>query len=129
MPTTGDAIEPGSLEQGQRGPTEDLLGGLGGGAPTGPAGPGSPAPPAGGDPLGALMGGNVVPQSGDAITDGLDVGPGFSPSQARAALPDDYTQRLRLIAEHARTPHLRYIAKEMLRRRVRMNKRSDVNFS
>jgi hypothetical protein len=130
MATPKEAIEPGSLEQGTRGPTEDLLAGLGGGATAaGPAGPGGAVPPAGADPLGALMGGGVVPPGGDVLTDGLDVGPGFSPAAARAALPDDVTQRLRLISEMASTPHLRFLAKEMLRRRVRMNKRADANFS
>ena len=126
MAVTPNAIEPGTLPHGTREGTEELLAGLGGASP----GAGNPVDPAdvgpdGGavDPLGALLGGNVVPPSGDPLTSGLDVGPGFSPGEGTGNLPDDYTERLRLIAEHSGNPMLRMLASEMLMKRTRSARR------
>ena len=122
MAVNPDAIEPGSLPHGERAQTEELLAGLGN-ASGGGADPatGGPVGPGGGnvDPLDALLTGNVVPPSGDPLTSGLDVGPGFSPAESQGGPPDEYTERLRLIAEHSGNPALRLLATEMLMKRTR----------
>ena len=125
MPTPKEAIEPGSLPSGTRGPTEDAFASLGGGGQPVPGGlPGAPQGAPGGNPLEALLGGNVVPQSGNPLTAGLSVGPGTTPDATFAGVPDEMTQRLRLLASSARTPHLRYLARKALKNRVRMDRRA-----
>jgi hypothetical protein len=120
MPELAAGIEPGSLAYGDRDDTEQALAGLGGGA--GPPGvtPGQAVPPLGADPVQALLGGNVVPPSALPVTDGLNVGPGSNPSDRFSGVPDAMDERLRLIATQARTPHLRYLARRALQRRVRL---------
>ncbi len=126
MAVNADAIEAGSIEHGQRENTEGLLEGLGGGedAPTGGA-PGTPTDAAGGvgDPLGSLLAGGVVPQSGEPLTSGLEVGDGFSPSEGAGEIPDEYTERLRVIAQYSASPVLRLLASEMLMKRTRSARR------
>ncbi len=117
-------IEPGSLPSGTRGPTEDALSQLEGGQPVPGGLPGAPQGAPGGNPLEALLGGNVVPQSGNPLTAGLSVGPGTTPDATFAGVPDEMTQRLRLLASSARTPHLRYLARKALQSRVRMDRRA-----
>jgi hypothetical protein len=125
MATPAAAIEPGSIPYGDRQTAEQNLAGLGGGAPPGgvPGGGGPPtpgaAPPIPTDPLGALLSGDVVQPSGEPITDGLNVGPGFSPGVTENLVPDALTERLRLLAQHAQTPELRVVAHLLLKQKVR----------
>ncbi len=126
MAVNEDAIEAGSIEHGQRENTEELLAGLGGsadaqagGAPT--VSPGAPG--GAGDPLGSLLAGGVVPQSGEPLTSGLDIGDGFSPNEGAKDLPDEYTERLRVIAQYSPSPVLRLLAAEMLMKRTRSARR------
>jgi len=117
---TSDAIAPGSMAYGDRGPLEQGLSsamGGGGGAPQG----GAPAPtalPTPENPLGALLSGQVG--GGDTpITDGLSVGPGANPVTAPDQMLGDRASRLRMIATEAASPQMRELARSMLRRMAR----------
>lgn len=116
------AIEPGSLPYGERQGLEANLSAVTGGGQA-PAGP-PPAPPGGGvepgltDPLGMLLGGEIPPDT-DPVTAGLSVGDGPGPATEPQPWTDDYTERLRYIAQFANTPMLRAQARAALRHRVR----------
>jgi hypothetical protein len=119
---TSQAIAPGSLPYGDRGPLEQGLSAAmaGGGAPAGGSTAGAPAmgpavPPEGA--LGSLLSGAVKP-SGVPLTDGLSVGPGSSPVDSGALLGDRAT-KLRAIATQASSPLLRKMAIDELRRMAR----------
>lgn len=119
-------IEPGSTEYGDRQTLEAGLATL----PSAPGGAPAPSAPAGGgappingvtDPLGALMSGVIDPGQSGALTDGLSVGPGTPPpGQGEAEQP--VKTRLREIAMNARSPVLRAIARNELRRLTRQAK-------
>lgn len=116
-----DMIEPGSTEYGDRGPLEQGLGQMGspGSAPPGAPASGDPAgmlPPAG-DPLEALLSGELGTPDGPQ-TAGLSVGPGPGPA-AEVPFTDDVSEKLRVIADTAKTPRLRAMARAALRRRIR----------
>lgn len=113
-------IEPGSTEYGSRQTLEQGLGSLGGVAP----GPGQPStglsgapPPPGGSPLDAMLSGRISPTGGLPPTDGLSVGPGFTPSSQRA--PSATEQRLRLLMSNASSPFIRVQAERALRKYFR----------
>ena len=115
------AIAPGSTPQGGRpqleGAIAEALGG-GGGAPAAGAAQGAAPEPQIDSPLGAMLGGLVKPQAGLPVTDGMSVGPGASP-QAEEGPPPDKMAKLQFIAQNAKTPHLRAMARNALRRLVR----------
>lgn len=115
------SIEPDSLEYGAR---DDLEAGLPAAMPQPTAGA-APETGAGAiafegpgeDPFELMLGaeeGNNIP-----ITEGLSVGPGAGPA-ARGLPPlDSMDQRLKLVATGARSPVLRAMARNALRRRLR----------
>lgn len=109
------AIEPGSTEYGDR---QVLESGLATAVP-GNTGAGNPAvanvpPPvdAGGDPLSALLNGAVKAPQTEALTDGLSVGGGYTPGDS----PDPYVERVRQVATQSKSPVVRAIARNELRR-------------
>lgn len=121
------SIEPGSTEYGDRQRLEQGLAQVASGpsqpgAQGGTGGRATPAaaPPGPEDPLGALLSGEIEPED-TPPTDGLSVGPGRGPSGAanESIWNDDYTQRLRYVAQFAKTPMLRAQARAALRYRVR----------
>ncbi len=114
-----DSIEVGSVSHGERAGLEAKLGQVIGGGPDGgaPVGqvPVSPAPTPE-NPLGALLGGGVVPGGEQGpLTSGLTVGAGPSPN-ANDPMQSDAAVRLRNLAEQASTPSLRAAARRMLKR-------------
>lgn len=119
------AIAPGSVEHGQRDDLEaGLSGALGSSPGVGPGGPPQPGMPqsAAGSPLDALLGGQITPPQGNdlPLTAGLSVGPGAGP----AGLPgqDPRKAKLQQMATTARSPVLRQVARNELRRLVREKK-------
>lgn len=122
--TLSAAIQPGSTEYGDRQTLEAglaTLPGAGGGAP--PPSGGGPAAggvPSMGDPLSALLSGGVDPTGGAGmLTDGLSVGPGTMPPGQQE---DPLMTTLRTAAAEARSPVLRALARNELRRLTRSNK-------
>ena len=127
MVDLASGIEAGSTEYGDRQVLEAGLATL----PSGTQG-GAPAPvgaPAGGgsgplagpvDPLGALATGTINPNEQGLLTDGLSVGPGTMPPGTGA--DDPVKVRLREIATEARSPVLRALARNELRRLTRQAK-------
>lgn len=122
----GAAISPGSIEYGQRGEVESMLGNVmrarqqQSGAPVAGGLPGPSA--AGGSPdelLDMLVGGRVKPLPNLPLTDGLSVGPGAGRMQETASTPSSMEDRLRLIAVNAKTPQLRAMARMALRSETR----------
>lgn len=111
-------IDPGSIPQGQRQVLEQNLGALS--AP--PMAPAVAAPAAAGtlqlprNPLDPLLGGDL-PVNPEEVTTGLSVGPGAGPNQLD--LPDAGVERLRMVANQARSPVLRELARQALRSSVR----------
>ncbi len=112
------SIEPGSIPQGQRGPLVENLGELAGGGgaqaaqPAG-GGPGTGMPSAG-NPLGALISGEVNPgDQNTPLTDGISVGPGQG---GASDVPDSQQQRLALLAQGSRSPQIRSAARLALLR-------------
>lgn len=125
MPATKDQMgRTVSMDYGQKGQFMSALQGPGSGGAQG-GGPAPAAPPAGvapspTDPLGMLLGGALGPGPGDPVTAGLSVGPGGGPTTA-PAVTDDVVERLRLVAQNAKTPMLRSMARAALLRRVKSN--------
>lgn len=101
------SVTPGSIPQGGRqqlaGNLQSALAGGGGGAKT--------------QALGALRSGTG--KSPLPITDGLSVGPGTTPMPDIAQGPTDRVRKLQLLATSAKTPHLRAMARNALRRETR----------
>ena len=125
MPATKDQMgRTVSMDYGKKGQFMDALQGPGSGS--GQGGPPSAAPAGAGvapgatDPLGMLLGGALGPGSGEPVTAGLSVGPGPGPTTA-PAVPDDIVERLRLVAQNAKTPMLRSMARAALLRRTKSN--------
>jgi hypothetical protein len=120
----GRALEPGSIEYGKKEQLVQQLGQLGGGGrrPPGPARPQAGVPAGGGgddDFFSLLAGGEVAPPEGMPVTDGLSVGPGAGPAvPAATSVPSAMEDRLRLVALNARSPMLRAMARNALRRQV-----------
>ncbi len=118
------AISPGSTQYGDRQGLEaglgQAFGGAGGPAGSGPAGSGPASPPSmapsGGDPLGQLLAGGIAPD-GNPLTSGISVGPGPGAPQPTPFAGTEY-ERLRFLAERAKTPMLRHMARQALRRKV-----------
>jgi len=113
-----NSIEPGSTESGDRGALEQGLQEVLGAPPAegGAPGAGGAGPvPSANDPLGALLGGGVHPGNEDPLTSGLSVGPGGGPP-ADDPMQSPKAVRLRIIAEHAKTPALKLLAIRMLKR-------------
>ena len=69
------------------------------------------------DPVGMLLSG-ALGADPNPVTSGLSVGAGPGPN-VRPGVPDATAERLRLVAQHAKTPMLRAMARAALRRRVR----------
>lgn len=120
---TQQAVAPGSVPYGDKGPLLQGISGALGAAGGGGGQPGTaPAPPAPrmDNPLQAMLNGSVSPQGGLPISDGLSVGPGAGPVPAG---PDpmlgDRANRLRAIAQQASSPQLRAIARNALRAMAR----------
>jgi hypothetical protein len=110
------AIEPGSVPFGQRQELEAQIGqALGATSPgqTPTPQPGPTVAPTSADPVGALLGGGVNVQP-DVLTAGLSVGPG--PGTMADEVPTELEQRLMLLAQQARSPQLRAMARMALRR-------------
>lgn len=128
MPTADElrrAIEPGSTAYGDRQVLEQGLSDVaqnmdqGGPAPVASGGAAGPAiPPGPDDPLSMLLGGDLEPEA-VPLTDGLSVGPGRGAPEAENPWTDSYTERLRAIAQFAKSPLLRSQARAALRFRVR----------
>lgn len=128
MAVTGDqmgaAIAPGSIEYGKKEQLVKSLGSMMAGSHR-PAGAATPAPPAGlqggdapDDLLGMLSSGEMPP-SEVPLTDGLSVGPGAGPvAPGISSIPSAMEDRLRLVALHAKTPMMRAMARNALRRQV-----------
>jgi len=115
-------IEPGSLPHGGRQElTAGLEGAVGGGlgAPA-PGGEGAVQPPvdSGDDPLAAMLSGDLTPPATDMpITSGLSVGAGPGPGgQIQQVSPEH--SRLLQIAQQAKHPLIRQMARNELRRIV-----------
>lgn len=103
------SIEPGSTEYGDRQVIEDRIRQVGAQAQA----PQVPAPgAASGRGMDRLTQG---PVSDLPVTDGLSVGPGATPQPADALAASPRVDQLRLIAQNARTPRLRALARDMLR--------------
>lgn len=127
MPTADQlnkSITPGSTEYGERASLEQGLAQIAS-APTGGGGPapaatpgGSAIPPGPESPLGTLLSGGLTPEP-TPLTDGLSVGSGRGPTPEPNPWTDNYTERLRYLAQFAKTPMLRAQARAALRYRVR----------
>ena len=126
MTTLSRGIDPGTVPYGQRAQLDSAVDKVTQDPATGGMVPaaGTPAPPTNMDPLSALMGGGVVPPSGNPLTSGLSVGPGSSPQDQALSVPDDTTLRLQAIAESAASPQLRLLARSILKQRVRTTRRA-----
>jgi hypothetical protein len=115
-------IQPGSLPHGNRAKLEEgLKSVVPAPSPTDPGGIGGAAPPpdAAGDPLAALLSGEINPGQGSApLTDGLSVGPGVGPNGPTPSVSPEMA-RLQQIAMQAKSPLLRQMARNELRRIVR----------
>ncbi len=115
------SIEPGSTEYGDR---QELEAGLSSAVqPGAPAqSPQASAQTAAGNPLAALLGGDINPNQAEDLptTAGLSVGPG--PGPYGADTEDPRMVKLRQAATTARSPELRQIARNELRRLVREGK-------
>ena len=104
-----DAIEPGSMEYGDRQVFEDRVKQI-----NAQATPRQPVPQ-----------GEAVQPSRDKlaqgsfserpITDGLSVGPGASPTPVNDPTMGPEAERYRLIAQNARNPYLRHLARSALK--------------
>lgn len=117
------SIEPGSTEYGDRevlaGQLQDALGG-GAAAPAGPSvGPG-PAPSATTDPMAKLLGGGH--KTDLPTTSGLSVGPGAGPVASQGVATSPRIDQLRAIATGAKSPYLRQLARDALRRELKRNR-------
>jgi hypothetical protein len=120
MPSADDiarTIEPGSLPQGERqvvaANLQDALGGQGLGAEAPAAIPDAPEEAV--DPIERLLSGE---HSSDLpITAGLPVGPGSSGAVANVDSPR--IVKLRQLAMHAKSPHIRHSARTLLKRELR----------
>lgn len=113
-----NSIEPGSVPQGDRGTLEAGLQEQLGAPPAegGAPGAGAAGPlPTSNDPLGALMGGGVSADKG-ILTEGMSVGPGGGGDQVPDVMQSAKAVRLRMIAQHAKTPSLKLLAIRMLKR-------------
>ncbi len=117
------SIEPGSTEYGDRdalaGRIQDALGGGAGGAPA-PGAQVTPSAPQGGgmDPMQRLLGG--AHSTDMPATSGMSVGPGSS-GQATAMADSPRIEKLRSIATGAKSPYLRQLARDALRREIKRN--------
>ncbi len=112
------SIEPGSLPYGERqevaGNLQAALGGQGAGPAPAPEAPAQEVD-AEIDPMERLLSGD---HSSDLpITEGLPYGPGGGGAAAVPELPE--IERVRLVAENAKSPVLRYLARNALRRHLR----------
>ena len=110
------AIEPGSIPQGGRQEFEGNLSaalGAEGGAPPSQGGP-APALPTPGGTMESLLGG-AIPGDDLPVTDGLSVGAGAGGPTSDPMLSDT-AGKLRLIAQGAVSPYLRFQARAELRR-------------
>lgn len=123
--TARDAIQPGSIPYGERQTLEENLP-LATAGPAGPGGgPGEGAPDDGGsvaipeDPIGALLSGEVEPDSGEPSTAGLSVGPGRGPAQEDDVMMSGRAEKIRMLATEASSPMIRAAARNELRRMAR----------
>ncbi len=125
--TTRDAlvkgIEPGSLPHGDRATLEAGLSAAlpqpSGNNPTGGVGGVAPPPDAAGDPLAALLNGDVTPsETSDPVTQGLSVGMGDGPGGPSLQVTPEQA-KLQQIAMQAKSPLIRQMARNELRRIVR----------
>ncbi len=119
MVDLASGIQAGSTEYGDRQALEAGLSQLPNAAPLGnTATPDGGEPlPAAGSPLEMLLSGELG-EDADPVTAGLSVGSGPGPV-AQSPFTDDAFERLRFVAENAKTPRLRAMARATLRRRVR----------
>jgi hypothetical protein len=111
------AIEPGSIPYGDRQTLESNLPAAlsQAEAAAGPVGAGGPGGPVPGDPLQALLGGEI--DSPDLpITDGLSMGPGASPMAEMGPMQTPRAERVRQLATQATNPRIRAAARMELRR-------------
>lgn len=125
MPATKDqiskSITPGSMDYGARSSFNAALSG-GAAPPSGAAAPpDAGVAPGAADPLGMLLGGALGPPGSEPVTSGLSVGPGPGAAQG-SVTPDDISERLRLVAQNAKTPMMRAMARAALRRRIQETK-------
>lgn len=112
-------IAPGSLEHGARAPLEAGLQSAGGGsAPPAAAAAGAQPPTDSSNPLSALLNGDIDPgpQEGP-VTSGLSVGSGPGPNGPEIQI-DPVQARLQQIAMEAKSPLIRQMARNELRRLV-----------
>ncbi len=119
MPNADDiarTIEPGSLPQGERqvvaGNLQAALPGGGVGGSPAPAVPHAPAP--GIDPIERLLAGDH--ETDLPVTSGISQGPGNTGAQSINDSPK--VVKLRLLAENAKSPVIRYQARNALRREL-----------
>ncbi len=115
MPASADqirkSIEPGSVPHGDRAPLEaGISQNVGAGVPTPPSADGPGALPSPSNPMSALLGGEITPESAGPLTEGLSVGPGGG-----GDIPDSKKERLKAIAEFAESPTVRGMARVALR--------------
>lgn len=112
-------IQPDSTEYGDRQTLEAGIGAaVGAGGAAGGGGAASAAPPldSSRDPMAALISGDLNPKAeGVALTDGLSVGPGDSPTLSAT---DTQHAKLLQLAQHAPSPLVRAAARAELRVRV-----------
>jgi len=109
-----DAIEPGSLPYGERAPLTEAMPGLLGPGPLGGGG-GSV------NPAQMLAAGDLGTSQGAPLTSGLSVGAGNTPTPME--FDDSTSARLRYVAQNAKSPQLRAMARNALRARTRTNRR------
>jgi len=116
-------IAPGSTEYGDRQVLEDGLGDAIIDQPTGAPNPAAGAPPlpvdSTGDPMAALLSGQLNPNAGqDPLTSGLSVGLGAG-TPGSIEQQDPVKTRLQQVAQFAKSPLVRAAARNELRRITR----------
>ena len=107
MPDISDTIEPGSTEYGDRQVLTDRMRQISAQAAT-PVPTKSNAPQRAQDRLAA------GPVSDKPVTSGMSVGPGATPSTVNDPLQSSEADRYRMLAQNARNPYLRHLARKQL---------------
>ena len=115
----GDAIEPGSIPYGEKGPlVSNLPSGAGGASPSSSPAPAGPEPqlaPDIGSALGFLSSGEFPTDPDIPQTAGLPAGPGGGPAAEMQEPQSQFTERLRTIALEAKSPQMRAQARAALK--------------
>lgn len=109
MPEITDAIEPGSLEYGDRQVVEDRVRQINAQAKARPQLPPGQVTQRSRDRLA------TGPVSEKPVTSGLSVGPGPGPTPVNDPTMSPEAERYRLVAQNARNPYLRHLARNALR--------------